>query len=205
MTDPLIAYVLYTDWQSSEERHAAALAAKEREVEELREQVNRDRAQIAKSHEAAAAANDQLAEIDKWITKAVNLHLDEIGTDTRPETAGLSFPSRIHVEVCFVLALYRDRMRFLKSKGLTVGLLKDQNGTNLAYVIEPESELCDLVHLRKLADAEADLARVKAALAAKEAELREMKRLYELRGKALQRPCGYCGHEPLVITTNEQA
>ena len=37
-----------------------------------------------------------------------------------------------------------------------------------------------------------------------ETELETYKRLYELRGKALERPCTNCGHQPAKIKTMEQ-
>lgn len=46
------------------------------------------------------------------------------------------------------------KLDFLKSKGLTVGMLKDGHGERLAYLIEPESELCDNKTLRMLRKAE---------------------------------------------------
>lgn len=55
------------------------------------------------------------------------------------------------------LATERAKLDFLKSKGLTVGTLNDGHGERLAYVIEPESELCDLKHIHRAMDVERKL------------------------------------------------
>ncbi len=52
------------------------------------------------------------------------------------------------------IAELHGKLAFLKSKGLTVGKLKDQNGENWSYAIEHHSELCDLKTMDKLMDAE---------------------------------------------------
>lgn len=64
----------------------------------------------------------------------------------------------------------QSRLDFLKTKGVTVGVLKDQHGERLAYDIARGSELCDLKTMGKLTEAEVERDRLKAerdALAAK--------------------------------------
>jgi len=50
----------------------------------------------------------------------------------------------------------REKLEFLKSKGLTVGLAisSDCPQGQLVYVIKPESELCDLKHIHATIDAD---------------------------------------------------
>lgn len=56
-----------------------------------------------------------------------------------------------------------EKLSFLKEKGLTVGLLKDGHGERLAYVIEPDSELCDLKHVHKVIDTQIVLDKAEAS------------------------------------------
>jgi hypothetical protein len=46
------------------------------------------------------------------------------------------------------------KLAFLKAKGIVAGILKDERGETMQYVIEPGSELCDGDTLRKLRCAE---------------------------------------------------
>ena len=52
----------------------------------------------------------------------------------------------------------KKKLEFLKSKGLTVGWMKtsDKPDPYLMYVIEPDSELCDLRTVNKLIDSESE-------------------------------------------------
>ena len=49
------------------------------------------------------------------------------------------------------------------------------------------------------ADAESEADALRATVARKEAEIAQWKKVYELRGQALARPCINCGHVPFVI------
>jgi hypothetical protein len=71
----------------------------------------------------------------------------------------------------------REKLDFLQSKGLTVGLLttSDKPEPYLAYHIEAESELCDLKHIHKLIDCEC-----------KNKELRESKDRISQRAEAIR-------------------
>lgn len=69
-----------------------------------------------------------------------------------------------------------QKLEFLKSKGLTVGLATESNKEPyLAYVIEPGSELCDLETVIKLMDAEVSVSSLTA----------ERDRLRALVGRAI--------------------
>jgi hypothetical protein len=61
----------------------------------------------------------------------------------------------VHAEIRAKKA--EEKLEFLQSKGLTVGILKDQNGENLSYLIEPGSELDDTEYLRKIRHLESEL------------------------------------------------
>ena len=56
--------------------------------------------------------------------------------------------------------------------------------------------------VRRLAE---DLRSCEQALAAAERERDEWKRCYELRGRALERPCISCGYQPKVIRVMDAA
>ena len=50
-----------------------------------------------------------------------------------------------------------------------------------------------------LRDMQAEADRMRARLAAAERDNAQWKKAYDLRGRALQRPCISCGHVPLTI------
>jgi hypothetical protein len=69
---------------------------------------------------------------------------------------------------------------FLKSKGLTVGMLKESGKEpRLAYVIEPESELCDLRTIHENIDLKRALATAATKALAQEAKLSERMTVHE--------------------------
>jgi hypothetical protein len=76
------------------------------------------------------------------------------------------------------IAELTEKLDFLKSKGLTVGKMKtsDKPEPYWVYVIEPESELCDLHHVHRSIDAEIarDAALAKVAELTKRAEELEL-------------------------------
>lgn len=64
----------------------------------------------------------------------------------------------LHTDHAIELASVKARLEFLKSKGITVGVLKEAGKEpKYAYVVEPGSELCDLKTLQKLVDTEVAL------------------------------------------------
>lgn len=83
----------------------------------------------------------------------------------------------------------REKLDFLKTKGLTVGMPKDEHGERLAYVWETDSEFDDTIHIRKLVDAEIERDKAKAQLETMS------KACAEMRGtlQAMVDSCSYCG------------
>lgn len=142
----------------------------ERERDEARTQI-----QMMIEHDNRRLESDSIVASCDCLTKTNEVQYHKPGCkyrlicerdDARAALSGRTVSCSQCNETANELEAARVKLEFLASKGITVGILKSSDCPQgqLAYVIKPDSELCDLKHVHRVIDAESKLEAMREAI-----------------------------------------